>query len=63
MSTACAPPDQLRSATYDLGRVVTRLEKLVADDRFGQHEEVVAGPLRVHLDRAVALRDRLGVSA
>jgi len=56
-------PDQVRSAGWELDKVVTRLEKLVADDRFNQHEEVVGGWLRFHLDRAVALRDRLEGSA
>lgn len=46
-------PDAARDAGWDLRKAVERLERLVADDRFGDNAEQVATHLRSHLINAV----------
>jgi hypothetical protein len=56
-------PDFARDAGIDLRKAVERLERISADDRFGQNREQVASHLRGHLSNAVEvcqdLLDRL----
>jgi hypothetical protein len=56
-------PDLARSAGWDLRKVVERIERLVADDRFAANEGQVASALRGHLSYTVEvfqdLLDRL----
>lgn len=59
-------PDAARDAGWDLRKSVERLERLVADDRFGSNKEQVATHLRSHLTNAIEvcqdLLDRISES-
>lgn len=59
-------PDAARDAGWDLRKSVERLERLVADDRFGSNKEQVATHLRSHLTNAIEvcqdLLDRINES-
>jgi hypothetical protein len=46
-------PDQARDAGWDLRKIVERLERIAADDRFTANKETVAPHLRSHLTNAI----------
>ena len=48
-----ALPDQFFDASYDLQKVVERIERLAADDRFSQNKEQIAAKHRTDLLRAI----------
>lgn len=53
-------PDTARDAGWAFRRDIERIERIVADDRFAQHEEQVAAQLRSHLAYAAEVcRDLL----
>lgn len=57
-----ALPDQARDAGQELRKATERLERLMADDRFGRNKQEVAAHLRHHLNHAIKVCQDLSAS-